>query len=66
MEEVSEELIETEEIEETTEVIEVADEISLLTDIHNDLRLVCCFIVFFVLVIILKYIYKFFDMIFKF
>lgn len=37
-----------------------------LNQIHEDLGLIVCFVVFFVLVIILKYAYKFFDMIFKF
>ena len=37
-----------------------------LSQIHEDLGLITCFIIFFVLVIILKYAYKFFDMIFKF
>lgn len=34
--------------------------------IHQDLSIIICFIVFFVLVILLKYAYKFFDMVFKF
>lgn len=37
-----------------------------LIQIHEDLGLITCFIIFFVLVIFLKYAYKFFDMIFKF
>ena len=41
-------------------------EIELLKLIHYDLGCIVCFLVFFVLVIILKYIYKFFDMIFHF
>lgn len=36
-----------------------------LSQIHNDLGFICCFLVFFVLVILLKYAYKFFDMFFK-
>lgn len=42
------------------------NEIEILTLIHNDLGYIVCFLVFFVLVIILKYIYKFFDMLFHF
>ena len=41
-------------------------EIELLEAIHNDLGVVSCFLIFFTLVTILKYSYKFFDMIFKF
>ena len=41
-------------------------ELELLKLIHTDLGVIICFLVFFVLVIILKYIYKFFDMIFHF
>lgn len=37
-----------------------------LLQIHEDLGIITCFIVFFVLVILLKYVYKFFDMIFKY
>lgn len=37
-----------------------------LSQIHNDLGFIACFIIFFTLVIILKYTYKFFDMIFKY
>lgn len=53
---------------ETTENVIVEDS-SLneqLTQIHEDLGLITCFIIFFVLVILLKYAYKFFDMIFKY
>ena len=42
------------------------NELELLELIHTDLSYIICFLVFFVLVIILKYIYKFFDMIFQF
>lgn len=42
------------------------NELEILELIHTDLGYIICFLVFFVLVIILKYIYKFFDMIFKF
>lgn len=41
-------------------------EIELLEAIHNDLGVITCFLIFFTLVVILKYCYKFFDMIFKF
>lgn len=51
---------------ETIATTEVADDIELLKEIHNDLGVITCFIVFFVLVIILKYSYKFFNMIFNF
>lgn len=37
-----------------------------LQQIHTDLSLIICFIIFFVLVVLLKYVYKFFDMCFKF
>lgn len=36
-----------------------------LQQIHNDLGFICCFLVVFVLFILLKYAYKFFDMFFK-
>lgn len=51
---------------ETTEVTGVTEDNTILTDIHNDLGLICCFLVFFTLVIILKYAYKFFNMVFNF
>ena len=35
-----------------------------LTLIHNDLGFICSFIIFFVLVVLLKYAYKFFDIFF--
>ena len=41
-------------------------EIELLNLIHTDLSCIACILIFFVLVILLKYSYKFFDMIFKF
>ena len=41
-------------------------ETELLALIHSDLGYIVCFLIFFVLVIILKYIYKFFDMLFHF
>lgn len=61
-----EDIQEIETITETTEVTEVTEDNTILTDIHNDLGLICCFLVFFTLVIILKYAYKFFNMVFKF
>lgn len=51
---------------ETAEVTGVTEDNTILTDIHNDLGLICCFLVFFTLVIILKYAYKFFNMVFNF
>ena len=47
-------------------VIEDTTVIEQLSQIHNDLGFIACFIIFFTLVIILKYTYKFFDMIFKY
>ena len=41
-------------------------EIDLLNLIHQDLGILCSFLIFFTLVIILYFAYKFFDMIFKF
>lgn len=41
-------------------------EVELLNLIHTDLGYIVCFLIFFVLIIILKYIYNFFDMLFKF
>ncbi len=51
-----------------TENITVADDATIekLDLIHQDLGFIICFIVFFVLVVLLKYAYKFFDMCFKF
>lgn len=63
----TEEIISTENIEETqAETIQTTEELTLLTNIHNDLGFICCFLIFFTLVIILKYAYKFFNMIFNF
>lgn len=42
------------------------DEIMLLETIHNDLSCIASFLVFFVLIILMYFIYKFFDMMFKF
>ena len=36
----------------------------MLNTVHTDLGVICCFLVFFTLVIILKYVYKFFNMFF--
>jgi len=44
----------------------VVNEIDLLTNIHTDLSAIACFLVFFSLVIILYFGYKFFDMMWKF
>lgn len=46
--------------------IKNTEEIEILQSIHNDLGIITCFIIFIVLVIILKYIYKFFNMLFTF
>ena len=48
------------------ETTETNEELEILKEIHNDLGIITCFIVFFTLVIILKYAYKFFNMIFSF
>lgn len=37
-----------------------------LEQIHQDLGFICCFLVVFTLIILLKYAYKFFDVFFKF
>ena len=51
----------------TENIVEVDTTIEgKLDQIHQDLGLISCFIIFFVLVILLKYAYKFFDMVFKF
>lgn len=42
------------------------NEIEILTQIHTDLSAIASFLVFFTLVILLYFIYKFFDMMFKF
>lgn len=41
-------------------------ELELLELIHTDLGVICSLLIFFTLVIILHYCYKFFDMMFKF
>ena len=49
------------------EVVEnVVNEIELLQSIHTDLGVVTSFLVFFTLVIVCYFIYKFFDMMWKF
>lgn len=55
----------TEELQLTEEITEYTNE-EMLQQIHYDLSVIICFLVFFVIVIILKYIYKFFNMIFQF
>lgn len=52
----------------TTESLVVEDVTisNQLEQIHTDLGIILSFIVFFVLVVLLKYAYKFFDMCFKF
>lgn len=65
IEETEENIEYTEEEQETSEIIEYSDN-ELLNLIHNDLGIITCFLIFFVLVIILKYIYKFFNMIFPY
>lgn len=49
----------------TTEVVVSLDESQQLQQIHEDLGFVCSFIIFFVIVVLCKYAYKFFDMFFK-
>lgn len=61
----TEEFLSTEEGQVTSETISYTDN-ELLNLIHNDLGIITCFLIFFVLVIILKYIYKFFNMIFPY
>lgn len=41
-------------------------DVELLSLIHNDLGCIASFLVFFTLVILMYFIYKFFDMMFKF
>ena len=52
---------------ETTENIVIVDTTTTeqLQQIHTDLGLICSFLIIFVLFILLKYSYKFFDMFFK-
>lgn len=48
----------------STVVVDNSKSEELLIRIDTDLQFIICFLVFFVLVIILKYVYKFFDMFF--
>ena len=48
----------------TIEVVQDQTTTEQLNLIHNDLGFICSFIIFFVLVILLKYAYKFFDIFF--
>ena len=45
-------------------VVEDTENIVTLQDIHTDLSFIICFIIFFVLVVLMRYVYKFFDMFF--
>lgn len=56
------------EIVENTESLTVQDTSinEQLTQIHEDLGVISSIIIFFVVVVLLRYAYKFFDMIFKF
>lgn len=54
-----------EENNENTILVEDSEETVVSLDtIHYDLGVICSFLIFFVLVILLKYVYKFFDMFF--
>lgn len=56
-----------EQVQETQEIQEIEEPVNVdINTIHTDLSVIACFLVFFTLVIILKYIYKFFNMIFQF
>ena len=48
----------------TVEVVQDENTIEQLNLLHNDLGFICSFIIFFVLVVLLKYSYKFFDIFF--
>ena len=48
----------------TTIVVDNPQNEEMLTKIDTDLQSIICFLVFFVLIILLKYVYKFFDMFF--
>lgn len=50
--------------ENTITYTEQQDNVITLQDIHNDFGIITSFLVFFVLVILLKYSYKFFNMFF--
>ena len=49
----------------TVEVVQDEYTKEQLNLIHNDLGFICSFTIFFVLVVLLKYSYKFFDMFFQ-
>ncbi len=57
-------LMESSEPSETVETVEIqsADSLALLTSIDASLQLILGFIVFFVIVLLLRYIYRFLDM----
>lgn len=48
----------------TTIVVDNSQNEEMLAKIDTDLQSIICFLVFFVLIILLKYVYKFFDMFF--
>lgn len=48
----------------TTTVGSTGEYAEMLSNVHTDLGVICSFLVFFTLVILLKYIYKFFNMFF--
>ena len=48
----------------TNSYIEQQENLITLQEIHNDLGIITSFLIFFVLVVILKYVYKFFNMFF--
>ena len=48
----------------STVVVDNSKTEELLTNIDTDLQFIICFFVFFTLIILLKYVYKFFDMFF--
>lgn len=56
------------EVNNTTQNITVVVQDDIINEqlslIHNDLGFICSFIIFFVLVVLLKYVYKFFDIFF--
>lgn len=56
------------EVNNTTQNITVVVQDDIINEqlslIHNDLGFICSFIIFFVLVVLLKYAYKFFDIFF--
>lgn len=52
------------EIENTSTFTEQQENVITIENIHNDLGIITSFLIFFVLVILLKYAYKFFNMFF--